>query len=116
VNPTPADPGKRARHLHDVAAGLDPRAARVWPSGPVGDALWAIVGRLNVIQHECAREGTSLLLTDPRDLASVIERLGKAAQLEGFTGTFEQAGAYAIAAWVAASRAEAASPFTGDAA
>lgn len=100
------DVGKRARELHTQATRLDPRAARIWPTGPVGDALWAIIGRLNAIQHECAREGTSLLLQDPRDLAAVIERLGKAGQLEGFSATFEMAGAYAVAGWVASSRAE----------
>lgn len=107
------DPGKRARELHTAAARMDPRAARIWPAGPIGDALWAIIGRLNTIQHECAREGTSLLLQDPRDLAAVIERLGKAGQLEGFSGTFEMVGAYAVAGLVASSRAEELDPSSG---
>lgn len=114
----PADP-----RLHDGSntakrpAHLPPAPAqRVWPQGPIGDALWAIATRLNTLNREQAFQGTSLLLMDPRDLALMAERLGNAAQLHGFLVTFESLGAVAIAGWVSALRAAELDPSSGDAA
>jgi len=109
-------PGDNARNLHTKALRMDPRANRIWPSGPIGDALWAIAVRLNTLNREQASQGTSLLLMDPRDLAGMAERLGKAAQLEGYAVTFESLGAVAVAGWVAAIRCEELDPSSGDAA
>lgn len=108
--------GDNARSLHAEAQAMDPRAKRAWPGGPVGDALWAIATRLNMLNREQAFQGTSLLLMDPRDLAGMLERLGKAGQLEGYCQTFETAGAVAIAGWVTAIRSEEMDVSSGDAA
>lgn len=106
--------GDHARRLHTEALRADPRANRAWPPGPVGDALWAIATRLEVINREQALQGTSLLLMDPRDLAKMAERLGNAAQLEGMLVTAESLGAVALALWVSSLRAAELDVTSGD--
>jgi hypothetical protein len=109
-------PGENAQRLHAEALRMDPRANRAWPQGPVGDALWAIATRLNVINREQAFQGTSLLLMDPRDLALMGERLANAAQIQGMLVTAESLGAVSVALWVASLRAAELDPASGDAA
>jgi hypothetical protein len=106
--------GDQARRLHTEALQADPRANRAWPGGPVGDALWAIATRLNVINREQTFQGTSLLLMDPRDLAVMGERLANAAQLEGMLVTAESLGAVAVALWVTSLRAAELDVSSGD--
>lgn len=86
------------------------------PVGPLADALRAITDRLSAIQREEAKNGTSLILQDPRDLAAVVERLARAGQLEGLVSTWESIGAYALAGIVSASRAAEVRVDSGDAA
>jgi hypothetical protein len=106
----------RAAQICDEIMAAGNSEQRPWPSGPLGDALLAFPARLNAIQYHEAHNGTSLLRQDPRDLAAVIERLARAAQLEGLVSTFETIGAYAMAGLVAAARAEETRVDTGDAA
>lgn len=87
---------------------------RTWPGGPVGDAAYAGVTKLNKINQEMAFQGTSLILQDPRELAKMAERLGNAAQIEGMLVTFETLMAVSIAGWVSALRAAELDPASGD--
>lgn len=105
-----------AKRLHAEALAMDPRANRIWPQGPVGDAFWAGATKLNVLNREQAFQGTSLLLMDPRDLALMAERLANAAQIEGMLVTFESLMAVAAAGWCAALRAAELDPTSGEAA
>lgn len=98
--------GDNARKFHDEAAAMDPRANRAWPGGPVGDAAWAGVARLNDWNGEMAFQGTSLILMDPRDLAGMLERLANAARAESLVTTWDSLVALALAGRVAADHAE----------
>jgi hypothetical protein len=109
-----SDVGDHARELHKEAAAMDPRAHRAWPAGPVGDAAWAGLTRLNVINNEMAYQGTSLILYDPRDLAAMAERTANAARLQGLLVSFENLMALAIAGWVSALRAAEVDVASGD--
>ena len=108
-----SDLGDHARDLHEQALSW-PAAPRA--VGPLADAMNAGNARLQTIQREEARRGTSLMAQDARDLAAVIERAANAARIEGKAATFELIIAYALAGRVVAARCEEFDISSGDAA